>query len=97
MRGCQDGVSPWAGEPHLGLVTALAPTPAWGLKGLLGLGRRTGEDASYMPFPWNSYCTFAKLFMVAICHCCPVLCPSATSCLCWGHQDRGWHSGLAPM
>lgn len=42
MRGCQDGVSPWAGEPHLGLVTA--PTPTWGLKGVLGLERRTGED-----------------------------------------------------
>lgn len=46
MRGCQDGVSPWAGEPHLGLVTALAPTPTWGLKGVLGLERRTVEDGS---------------------------------------------------
>lgn len=50
-----------------------------------------------MPFPWNSCFTFAKLFMVAICHCCPVLCLSATSCQCWGHQDRGWRSGPAPM
>lgn len=29
-------MSLWAGEPHLGLVTALAPTPTWGLKGPTG-------------------------------------------------------------
>lgn len=96
-RWAEDKMSPWAREPHPGLGRAPAPTPTCGLKGALGR-KRTGEDRSQMPCPRNSYFTFAKLFMVAICCCCPVL---VSQCHvlpagCRRHQDRGWRCGPAP-